>query len=66
MPKAWYTVVPMARVIQPERGILIASGVVLLIALLPTRWLAGWTADVGSIIALPLTPLRHAASGAVE
>ena len=66
MLKAWYTVVPMARVIQPERGILIASGVVLLIALLPTRWLAGWTADVGSIIALPLTPLRHAASGAVE
>ena len=66
MPQAWYTVVPMARVIQPERGILIASAVVLLLALLPTRWIAGWTADVGSIIALPLTPLRHAASGAVE
>ncbi|MEE2680826.1 MAG: hypothetical protein VX641_00470 [Planctomycetota bacterium] len=56
----------MARVIQPERGLLIASGVVLILALLPTRWLAGWTADVGAIVALPLTPLRHAASGAVE
>ena len=66
MPTAWYTVVPMARVIQPERGLLIASGVVLLLALLPTRWIAGWTADVGAIVALPLTPLRHAASGAVE
>ena len=66
MPGARCTVVPMARVIQPERGLLITSGVVLLVALLPTRWLAGWTADVGAIIALPLTPLRHAASGAVE
>jgi len=51
--------------IQPERGLLLVSLTVLVLALLPTRWLAGWTADVGAIVALPLTPLRHAASGAV-
>ena len=51
--------------IQPERGLLLVSLTVLVLALLPTRWLVGWTADVGAIVALPLTPLRHAASGAV-
>ncbi|MEC9158280.1 MAG: hypothetical protein VYB77_09125 [Planctomycetota bacterium] len=56
----------MARFIQPERGIVLASLLVLGLALLPTRWLTGWTSDLGSIIALPLTPLRHAAAGAVE
>ena len=55
----------MPRLIQPERGLLLVSLTVLVLALLPTRWLAGWTADVGAIVALPLTPLRHAASGAV-
>ena len=55
----------MPRLIQPERGLLLVSLAVLVLALLPTRWLAGWTADVGAIVALPLTPLRHAASGAV-
>ena len=55
----------MSRFIQPERGLLLVSVAVLVFALLPTRWLAGWTADVGAIVALPLTPLRHAASGAV-
>lgn len=55
----------MPRLIQPERGLLLVSAAVLVLALLPTRWLAGWTADVGAIVALPLTPLRHAASGAV-
>ena len=42
------------------------TAAVLVLAFLPTRWLAGWTADVGAIVALPLTPLRHAASGAVS
>jgi hypothetical protein len=55
----------MPRLIQPERGLLLVSAAVLVLAFLPTRWLAGWTADVGAIVALPLTPLRHAASGAV-
>ncbi len=55
----------MPRLLQPERGLLLVSAAVLVLALLPTRWLAGWTADVGAIVALPLTPLRHAASGAV-
>ena len=53
------------RLLQNDRPLVITSIVVVLLALLPTRWLIPWTADVGSIIALPLTPLGHAAGSAV-
>lgn len=55
----------MSRWIKPEKALLMASAVILALALVPTSWLVPWTADVGSIISVPLTPLRHVASNAV-
>ena len=55
----------MNRLLQTDRALLITSLVVLLLSIAPTRWLVPWTADLGSIIQLPLTPLGHAASGVV-
>jgi cell shape-determining protein MreC len=55
----------MTRLLQTDRVLLITTLVVLLLSIAPTRWLVPWTADLGSIIQLPLTPLGHAASGVV-
>jgi cell shape-determining protein MreC len=55
----------MNRLLQTDRALLITTVVVLLLSFVPTRWLVPWTADLGSIIQLPLTPLGHAASGVV-
>ena len=54
----------MSRLLHPDRAILITTFIVLVLALMPTRWLVPWTADVGSVISLPLTPLGHAAGSA--
>ncbi len=51
----------MSRLLHPDRALLITTFVVVVLAFLPTRWLVPWTSDVGSVIALPLTPLGHAA-----
>lgn len=51
----------MSRLLHPDRALLITTLVVLVLSLMPTRWLVPWTADVGSIVSLPLTPLGHAA-----
>ncbi len=53
------------RLLQNDRPLVITTIVVVALSLLPTRWLVPWTADIGSIIALPLTPLGHAAGSAM-
>ena len=45
---------------------MLVSVVVCMLALLPTRWLVPWTADVGLILSVPLTPLRHGAGNMVS
>ena len=55
----------MFRLFPNDRPLVITTAVVVLLAFLPTRWLVPWTSDVGSIIALPLTPLGHAAGSAL-
>ena len=55
----------MFGLLQNDRPLIITSLVVLVLAFLPTRWLLPWTGDLGSIIALPLTPLGHAAGSAL-
>lgn len=55
----------MIRSLQTDRPLLIATLVIVLLSIAPTGWLVPWTADLGSILRLPLTPLGHAASGVV-
>ena len=55
----------MFGLLQNDRPLIITSLVVLVLAFLPTRWLIPWTGDLGAIIALPLTPLGHAAGSAL-
>lgn len=50
---------------HPDRTLGVVTLGLLGLALLPTRWLVPWTADVASIFALPVTPLGHAANSMV-
>ena len=53
------------RLLQNDRPLVITTIIVVVLSLLPTRWLVPWTSDIGSILALPLTPLGHAAGSAM-
>ncbi|MDZ4830791.1 MAG: hypothetical protein SGJ09_11420 [Phycisphaerae bacterium] len=35
----------------------------LLLSLLPTRWLLGWTNEIGGLVRFPLVPFQHVAEG---
>ncbi len=41
-------------------GALLAA---ILLSLLPSRWLVGWTSDLAQVVRFPLVPMQHAASG---
>jgi hypothetical protein len=51
------------RTLRSERRAWYAAlGLALVLSLLPTRWLVGWTADVAQLVNVPLIVLRHPAA----